>query len=121
MGARMAGSIISAGARQLMQGQRPSLRDLALGPAPMRHMANELANMRGAAMKVGQLLSMDTGDVLPAEVTEILSRLRADAHFLPPQQLRDVLDAEWGRGWYRRFKKFDVRPMAAASSTSRNC
>jgi predicted unusual protein kinase regulating ubiquinone biosynthesis (AarF/ABC1/UbiB family) len=115
MGVRMAGSILSAGARQLMQGQRPSFRDLALGPAPMRHMANELANMRGAAMKVGQLLSMDTGDVLPAEVTEILSRLRADAHFLPPQQLRDVLDAEWGRGWYRRFKKFDVRPMAAAS------
>lgn len=66
-------------------------------------------------MKMGQLMSMDTGDVLPPELADIMSRLRADADFMPPKQLRDVLDGEWGPGWMRRFAHFDVRPIAAAS------
>jgi len=36
--------------------------------------------MRGAAMKVGQLLSMEAGDFLPPELTRILGVLREQAH-----------------------------------------
>lgn len=61
------------------------------------------------------MLSMDTGLVLPAEVTAVLAALRDDAPHMPPRQLRDVLDAEWGPGWLARFSRFDVRPFAAAS------
>jgi predicted unusual protein kinase regulating ubiquinone biosynthesis (AarF/ABC1/UbiB family) len=32
--------------------------------------------MRGAAMKIGQLLSMEAGDILPEPLPDILSRLR---------------------------------------------
>jgi hypothetical protein len=39
-------------------------------------------------MKLGQMISMDAGDVLPAELTAILARLRDAAHFMPPAQLR---------------------------------
>jgi predicted unusual protein kinase regulating ubiquinone biosynthesis (AarF/ABC1/UbiB family) len=60
-------------------------------------------------------MSMDTGDVLPPELSEILARLRADAHFMPPQQLKSVLSAEWGSDWLRDFRQFEVRPIAAAS------
>ncbi|MEX0370938.1 MAG: ABC1 kinase family protein [Tateyamaria sp.] len=103
------------GLRQWSQGDRPAARDLLLTPANVSRIASELARMRGAAMKVGQLVSMDTGDVLPPELAEIMARLRADADFMPPRQLRDVLDAEWGDGWRANFARFDVRPMAAAS------
>jgi predicted unusual protein kinase regulating ubiquinone biosynthesis (AarF/ABC1/UbiB family) len=41
--------------------------------------------------------------------------LRDDARPMPPNQLRDVLNAEWGTSWLARFRKFDVRPFAAAS------
>jgi predicted unusual protein kinase regulating ubiquinone biosynthesis (AarF/ABC1/UbiB family) len=71
--------------------------------------------MRGAAMKLGQLLSMDTGTVLPPEMTAALAALRADAPPMPPKQLRDVLDRAWGAGWYGLFARFDLRPFAAAS------
>ena len=46
--------------------------------------------MRGAAMKLGQLLSMDTGDVLPPELSDIFARLRAQAHHMPPAQLPQI-------------------------------
>ena len=115
MAVGVAGRMAVDGLRQYAQGKRPASRDLLMTPANMRRIADELARMRGAAMKMGQLVSMDTGDVLPPELADILARLRADADFMPPKQLRDVLDAAWGKGWYSRFAKFDVRPMAAAS------
>jgi predicted unusual protein kinase regulating ubiquinone biosynthesis (AarF/ABC1/UbiB family) len=34
---------------------------------------------------------------------------------MPPKQLQAVLNAEWGEGWIKRFRRFDVRPFAAAS------
>ena len=53
--------------------------------------------------------------MLPDEILEILGRLRADADPMPPRQLRDVVDAGWGRDWMHRFKSFDVPPFAAES------
>lgn len=66
-------------------------------------------------MKVGQLLSMDTGDVLPPELNQIMARLRADADYMPPKQLKVVLNKNWGTSWLQKFERFDVRPLAAAS------
>jgi len=109
------GSVALNGARELARGRRPGLRDLVMTPANLRRVTNELAQMRGAAMKIGQLVSMDAGEVLPAELAEILARLRSDAHFMPPRQLKEVLNANWGKDWLGAFERFDVRPIAAAS------
>jgi len=111
----MASGAALSGLRAYAGGARPEWRDLLMTPANVRRFADELARMRGAAMKVGQLVSMDAGDVLPPELAQVLARLRAEADHMPPRQLRAVLDAEWGAGWQRRFRRFDVRPIAAAS------
>ena len=109
------GSVAYNGARELTRGRRPELRDLIITPANLHRVTNELARMRGAAMKIGQLISMDAGEVLPPELAEILGRLRADANFMPPKQLKQRLDANWRNGWLKDFETFDVRPIAAAS------
>jgi predicted unusual protein kinase regulating ubiquinone biosynthesis (AarF/ABC1/UbiB family) len=111
----VAGNMAVNGAAQLGRGQRPSMRNLLLTPRNIGRVADELAKMRGAAMKIGQLMSMDTGDVLPPELSQIMARLRDDAHFMPPAQLKQVLNANWPENWLRSFQKFDVRPIAAAS------
>ncbi len=111
----VAGGMLAEGVRQLASGKRPTLSDLLLTPANARRVAAKLAQMRGAAMKVGQLLSMDAGDLLPRELAEVLSLLRADARSMPESQLRRVLNAGWGKGWERRFEHFDFAPVAAAS------
>jgi hypothetical protein len=49
--------------------------------------------MRGAAMKMGQILSMDTGDLLPRELADILARLRSDARAMPIAQLEAAMNA----------------------------
>ncbi len=73
------------------------------------------SHLRGAAMKLGQMISMDAGDVLPPELTAILAKLRDNAHHMPPQQLDKVLTGEWGVGWRQRLRQFQAHPIAAAS------
>lgn len=109
------GRMAADGARALLSGQRPDRQSLLLTPANAARLTDELARMRGAAMKMGQLLSMEAGDILPPELADVLAKLRADAHFMPPKQLKTVLIAEYGPDFLKRFAKFDTRPVAAAS------
>jgi predicted unusual protein kinase regulating ubiquinone biosynthesis (AarF/ABC1/UbiB family) len=111
----LVGDMAATGLRQIARGQRPSLAGLLLTPQSAVRVTRDLRLMRGAAMKMGQMLSMDPGLLLPPEMTVILAALRDEADHMPPAQLRDVLDRAWGPGWRRRFARFDVRPFAAAS------
>jgi len=111
----IAGGVVSEGARRLVQGQLPSTGDLLLNASNMNKLANRLSEMRGAAMKVGQLLSMDSGQLLPPQLSEVLARLREDAHQMPLSQVAQVLNRAWGLGWEKNFKRFFFTPIAAAS------
>jgi len=115
LASRVAGGMLAEGARQLAKGQLPAKRDLLLTPANMQRVADQLAHLRGAAMKIGQLLSMDAGELLPPALTEVLARLRANANPMPAKQLAQVLQREWGDNWQRHFVDFTFVPIAAAS------
>jgi predicted unusual protein kinase regulating ubiquinone biosynthesis (AarF/ABC1/UbiB family) len=78
-------------------------------------LAHRLAGMRGAAMKMGQMLSMESADILPREFTDALATLRDSANRMPRSQVRGVLGREYGKGWEGRFASFDYEPAAAAS------
>jgi predicted unusual protein kinase regulating ubiquinone biosynthesis (AarF/ABC1/UbiB family) len=111
----VAGGMVAEGTRQLRAGNRPKARDLLLTPGNARRVADQLATMRGAAMKVGQMLSMDTGEFLPRELADILARLRDDARHMPPEQLHEAMSAAYGPDWEALFYGFDMTPLAAAS------
>lgn len=111
----LAGGVIGEGVRQLAAGRRPSPADLLLTPANAARLADRLAEMRGAAMKVGQLISMEAGDFLPPELTKILGVLREQAHAMPLGQVAAVLKGAWGDDWSAGFRRFSFTPLAAAS------
>ncbi len=113
--AGVAGGVVAEGARRLAQGERPRMADLLLTPANATRVTDQLSRLRGAAMKLGQMISLDAGDMLPPELTQILSRLREAGNIMPPAQLEKVLAQSWGAGWRRKFRRFDARPVAAAS------
>lgn len=115
MAGRIAGSMLTNGASEWLKGNRPALSDLLLTPSNITRIADQLATMRGAAMKVGQIISMDSGEFLPRELSEILARLREDAEPMPEQQLVEVLAANWGKNWRDRLLYFSLAPIASAS------
>jgi predicted unusual protein kinase regulating ubiquinone biosynthesis (AarF/ABC1/UbiB family) len=115
LAAGIAGNVVAGGVREIASGKRPRMADLVLTPANARKVTGKLAEMRGAAMKLGQLLSMDSGDFVPPELAEILARLRADAEPMTDAQLAKILVKQWGDDWRGKLSAFDARPIAAAS------
>lgn len=111
----IAGGAVAEGLRQLKSGSLPAPPELLLNPANARRLARRLSEMRGAAMKVGQLLSMEGGDFLPREFSQILAGLRDDAHTMPMLQLAAQLEGAWGADWLAQFDRFFFQPIASAS------
>jgi predicted unusual protein kinase regulating ubiquinone biosynthesis (AarF/ABC1/UbiB family) len=102
-------------ARQLGSGERPDLAKAVLTPGNADLLARRLASLRGPAMKVGQILSLQADDLIPEEFRNALAMLRSQGYSMPDSQLRRVLGREYGKGWQQRFEHFDPEPVAAAS------
>ena len=102
-------------ARQLSSGKRPDLAAAVLTPGNADLLARRLASLRGPAMKVGQILSLQADDLIPEEFRNALAMLRSQGYSMPDTQLRRVLGREYGKGWQERFEHFDFEPVAAAS------
>ena len=82
-------------------------------------MASVLGEMKGAAMKIGQMASFIDVDFLPPEYREIyqkqLSKLRTHAPAMPWEKVRTVLEEEYGEQPERVFASIEEEAFAAAS------
>src|SRR3984893_7836657 len=87
--------------------------------ALVRPLVAQLGQMRGAAMKVGQMISMIEFDGLPEDEQEELQRslaaLRDDVPPVPFADLEKLMRREFGGPLQRVFSDFDKRAFAAAS------
>lgn len=76
--------------------------------------AETLGEMKGAAMKVGQMLSLQDG-WLPPEVAEILRSLQREAPRVPPEVMRYEVEGSLQAPIDELFAEFDEQAFAAAS------
>jgi len=90
--------------------------------ASAERLAAALCRMRGAALKLGQMLSIQDDALLPPALASALARARAGADIMPRSQLRAAMSSELGPRWRGEeggegglFVEFEDRPMAAAS------
>jgi predicted unusual protein kinase regulating ubiquinone biosynthesis (AarF/ABC1/UbiB family) len=82
------------------------------------HLAEVLGDMKGAAMKLGQLLSFVDLDLPPESRSAYhaaLAQLRDAAPAFDPAAIRQVLIEEYGAPPESVFASFDPEPLAAAS------
>jgi predicted unusual protein kinase regulating ubiquinone biosynthesis (AarF/ABC1/UbiB family) len=82
--------------------------------------AEVLGDMKGAVMKVGQILSfVDVDGVVPGAHRQLfqstLARLQTDAPPLAPDEVAGVVRAELGARPEKIFAYFSPQPVAAAS------
>jgi predicted unusual protein kinase regulating ubiquinone biosynthesis (AarF/ABC1/UbiB family) len=103
------------GLRRLASAAPAGRGSVFLTAASAERLAARLARLRGAAMKLGQLLSIEGEDLLPPDFARALATLRSGASPMPLAQLHRVLGRELGAGWRKRFARFDEEPIAAAS------
>jgi hypothetical protein len=78
-------------------------------------LAEALCRMRGAALKLGQMLSIQDEATLPPALAQALERVRQGADYMPRSQLNRQLEAQLGADWQSKFSDFNMVPLAAAS------
>lgn len=88
---------------------------LMLSPANMERLVTKLSKMRGAALKLGQMMSFQDSKMLPAPIQEVLQRVQDRADYMPAWQRDRVLATNLGPEWRDLFEDFEEKPIAAAS------
>ncbi|KAL6079751.1 putative aarF domain-containing protein kinase 4 [Balamuthia mandrillaris] len=94
-----------------LSGRAPAM----VNEANARRLTKTLGRMRGAALKLGQMLSIQDNALIPPQFTEILDSLRYSADRMTDSQLYQMMEEELGPEWRNHFIEFDPIPIAAAS------
>ena len=92
----LAGRAAWAGAGELARGRRPDFERLLLTPGNATRLTRRACQDARGGDEDGPALSMEAGEYIAPELSEILAHLRADAHTMPGRQLKTVLVANWG-------------------------
>ncbi|KAI6888974.1 ABC1-domain-containing protein [Hortaea werneckii] len=88
---------------------------LMLSEGNMNRLVAKLSRMRGAALKLGQMISFQDSKVLPPAINTVLQRVQDSADYMPPSQRNQVLVQNLGESWRDLFSHFEEKPFAAAS------
>uniref|UniRef100_F1KZ88 Ubiquinone biosynthesis protein coq-8 n=1 Tax=Ascaris suum TaxID=6253 RepID=F1KZ88_ASCSU len=84
-------------------------------PANAEKIVATLCRVRGAALKLGQMLSIQDSETVSPALLEIFERVRHSADFMPVRQVHRQLERDLGENWRDNFIEFDDKPFAAAS------
>ncbi|XP_076173990.1 ubiquinone biosynthesis protein COQ8, mitochondrial [Ptiloglossa arizonensis] len=86
-----------------------------LTKANAERIVSTLCKVRGAALKIGQILSIQDEATINPELQKVFERVRQSADFMPKWQVEKVLVNELGRDWRNKLITFEDKPFAAAS------
>lgn len=86
-----------------------------LSPQNAERIVDTLCKVRGAALKLGQILSIQDTNVVSPQLIQAFDRVRQAADYMPDWQVEKVMVKELGKEWRSKFASFEDKPFAAAS------
>ncbi|KAJ2489544.1 hypothetical protein IWW37_003890 [Coemansia sp. RSA 2050] len=98
----------------LSSGEERPAASVFLTRANIDRIVSKLSKMRGAALKLGQMLSIQDSSMSP-EIAQVLQRVQNSANYVPLPQLERSIARELGPQWRDGFETFSDTPFAAAS------
>lgn len=91
------------------------MKSSMLSEQNVERIVDKLCHLRGAALKLGQIISMQDPKVVSPQLIDLFERVRKHADYMPDWQVKKILTNEYGADWRSKFKSFTVKPFAAAS------
>ena len=103
--------------KKLTDENAPAILDASpfLTEANAERIVSTLCKVRGAALKLGQMLSIQDNSLINPQLLKIFERVRESADFMPVRQMEKVLVSQLGSDWRSNFLEFQEKPFAAAS------
>ena len=68
-------------------------------------LSKSLCKMRGAALKVGQMLAIQEENLIPKPIKDAFEKAKQSANIMPQKQLFQCLNKELGYGWRDKFQR----------------
>lgn len=96
-------------------GGSTDMKSALFSPKNAERIVDTLCRVRGAALKLGQILSIQDSTIVSPQLVKAFDRVRQAADYMPDWQVEKVLKAEFGNDWRTKFQTFDDKPFAAAS------
>ena len=126
VGKKIPQSMIGRAGRMLLSGAKVVAMEaadrLSSGETPIatrikqtQELVSTIGQLKGAAMKAAQLLSIEFSEMLPPEVMVVLRQLHDDSSFMPFDQVRYILGRQLGAEKLSRLEQLTPEPIAAAS------
>lgn len=99
------------------QGDKKSILDSSafLSEANAERIVRTLCKVRGAALKLGQMLSIQDDAFINPQLAKIFERVRQSADFMPSKQMMKAISSDLGPNWRDQLEYFEEKPFAAAS------
>lgn len=91
------------------------VKSALFSPANTERIVDTLCRVRGAALKVGQVLSIQDSTIVSPQLVKAFERVRQAADYMPDWQVDKALKNEFGDDWESKFQTFEKKPFAAAS------
>lgn len=103
--------------RPRQQGDKKAILDSNpfLSEANAQRIVRTLCKVRGAALKLGQVLSIQDDAFINPELAKIFERVRQSADFMPTKQMMKVINSDLDPNWRDQLEYFEEKPFAAAS------
>jgi aarF domain-containing kinase len=94
---------------------KQGLQKYALNEGNADKLQQTFRKMRGAVLKLGQILSTGEQSIVPPVIRDAMERARSEADIMPVKQVVKILEKEYGSEWQKRFREINLYPFAAAS------
>ncbi|KAK3787233.1 hypothetical protein RRG08_055956 [Elysia crispata] len=105
----------SLGLKEEAQGPGKLDTNPFLTEANAERIVNTLCRVRGAALKLGQIISIQDNAFINPQLQSIFERVRQSADFMPAWQMKRAMAKDLGPDWRDKLDEFDEKPFAAAS------
>ena len=112
---KMGTTLAKATSKYLVKKTLTKTSHLNVKTSVAKDIINSMGELKGALMKMGQMLSITEDMILPPEVTSLFKELQKDAPPMPRSDLDRVFLESFGKIPEGLFKSFDRTPIAAAS------
>uniref|UniRef100_A0A182JNH9 ABC1 atypical kinase-like domain-containing protein n=1 Tax=Anopheles christyi TaxID=43041 RepID=A0A182JNH9_9DIPT len=91
------------------------VKQALFSPTNAERIVDTLCKVRGAALKLGQILSIQDSNIVSPQLVKAFERVRQAADYMPDWQVEKQLVSELGPNWRSKLESFDQKPFAAAS------
>lgn len=97
-------------------GGSTSVKEALFSANNTERIVDTLCKVRGAALKIGQILSIQDSALVSPEMIKAFDRVRQAADYMPDWQVEKCMSTEFGPNWRtEHLSSFDEKPFAAAS------